>query len=196
MLGQRDLKRMLADSSVEHMGILVLAVGLGGGATFAALLHMVNNALGKAVMFLSVGNLHRAFGGKTTGEVRGGLRRLPLSGTLFLLGLFAVTGSPPFGLFVSELLILNSILGARRWLLAGLFLAFLFLAFAGMGATSLAALQGRPPRGAQRSDYRDGLATFVPALCLLGLVLLFGLHLPAPVRGLITDAAAALEVGR
>lgn len=196
MLGQRDLKRMLAYSSVEHMGILVLAVGLGGGATFAALLHMVNNALGKAVMFLSVGNLHRAFGGKTTGEVRGGLRRLPLSGTLFLLGLFAVTGSPPFGLFVSELLILNSILGARRWLLAGLFLAFLFLAFAGMGATSLAALQGRPPRGAQRSDYRDGFATFVPALCLLGLVLLFGLHLPAPVRGLITDAAAALEVGR
>lgn len=196
MLGQRDLKRMLAYSSIEHMGIVVIAIGLGAGATFATLLHLVNNAFGKGVMFLSVGNLHRAFGGKTTGEVHGALRRLPLSGTLFFLGLFAVTGSPPFGLFVSELLILRSIFTADRWLVGGLFLAFLLLAFAGMGATSLSALQGRPPRSAQRSTYRDSFTTFVPALCLLGIVLLFGLHLPGAVRGLIVDAAAALEVGR
>jgi hydrogenase-4 component F len=196
MLGQRDLKRMLAYSSVEQMGILALATGLGAGATFATLLHLVNNALGKGVMFLAVGNLHRAFGGKTTEEVRGALRRLPLSGGLFLFGFFAVTGSPPFGAFVSELLILKSIFAAERWSIAVLFLAFLFLVFAGMGATSLAALQGRPPLAARRSDYRDRFATFAPALCLLALVLLFGLHLPAPVHALIADAAAALEVGR
>lgn len=196
LLGQRDLKRMLAYSSVEHMGILAVAGGLGAGATFAALLHLVNNALGKGAMFLSVGNIHRAFGGKTTAEVHGALRRLPLSGTLFLLGLFAVTGSPPFGTFVSELLILKAIFASGRWVVAGLFLAFLLLVFAGMAATSLAALQGRPPRSARRSTYRDSVTTFVPALCLLGLVLLFGLHLPAAVRTLITDAAAALEVGR
>jgi hydrogenase-4 component F len=196
MLGQRDLKRMLAYSSVEQMGILVLAGGLGAGATFAALLHLVNNALGKGVMFLSVGNIHRAFGGKTTGEVHGALRRLPFSGTLFLLGLFAVTGSPPFGPFVSELLILKSAFAADRWAVAALFLAFLLLVFAGMGATSLAALQGRPPLSARRSSYRDSLTTLAPALCLLGLVLLFGLHLPEPVRRLVADAAAALAVGR
>ena len=196
MLGQRDLKRMLAYSSVEHMGILAIAAGLGGTATFAALLHLVNNALGKGAMFLSVGNIHRAFGGKTTGEVRGALRRLPLSGTLFLLGLFAVTGSPPFGLFVSELLILKSAFAAHRWLVGILFLSFLLLVFAGMGATSLAAAQGRPPLGARRSGYRDTFTTFAPALVLLGLVLLFGLHIPAPVRQLIGDAASALAVGR
>jgi hydrogenase-4 component F len=196
LLGQRDLKRMLAYSSVEQMGILALAIGLGAGATFAALLHLVNNALAKGGLFLAVGNLHRAFGGKTTDEVRGALRRLPISGTVFMLSVFAVTGSPPFGLFVSELLILKSIASAERWLVGTLFLAFLFLVFAGMGATSLAALQGRPPASARRSDYRDGLATAAPALVLLGLVLLFGLHLPGPVRALITDAAAALEVGR
>ncbi len=81
-------------------------------------------------------------------------------------------------------------------MVAGLFLAFLLLVFAGMGATSLAALQGRPPSSAKPSNYRDSFTTFVPALCLLGLVLLFGLHLPATVRTLITDAAAALEAGR
>src|SRR5690606_6913857 len=109
LLGQRDLKRMLAYSSVEQMGILALATGLGAGAGFATLLHLVNNALGKGALFLAVGNVHRAFGGKTTDEVRGALGRLPVSGTLFLFAFFAVTGSPPFGLFVSELLILQSI---------------------------------------------------------------------------------------
>lgn len=196
LLGQRDLKRMLAYSSVEQMGILALATGLGAGAGFATLLHLVNNALGKGALFLAVGNVHRAFGGKTTDEVRGALGRLPVSGTLFLFAFFAVTGSPPFGLFVSELLILQSIFAAHRWLLGGLFLACLFLVFAGMGATTLAALQGRPPASARASDYRDRFATVAPAIVLLGLVLLFGLHLPAAVRTLVADAAAALEVGR
>ncbi len=196
LLGQRDLKRMLAYSSVEQMGVLALATGLGAGATFATLLHLVNNALGKGALFLAIGNVHRAFGGKTTGEVRGALHRLPISGTLFLLSFFAVTGSPPFGLFVSEMLILKSILGAERWLIGGLFLVFLFVVFAGMGATSFAALQGRPPASARASDYRDGFATVAPAILMLGLVLLFGTHLPEPVRALIGDAAGALEVGR
>lgn len=196
MLGQRDLKRMLAYSSVEQMGLLALASGLGAAASFATLFHLVNNALGKGVLFLTVGNLHRAFGGKTTAEVHGALRRLPLSGYLFLFGLFAVTGAPPFGAFLSELLILEAAFDARRFLVGGLYLAFLMLAFAGMGATSLAALQGRPPRSARDSTYRDSFTTFAPALALLALVLLFGIHLPAPVRALISDAAAALAVGR
>lgn len=196
LLGQRDLKRMLAYSSVEQMGILALATGLGAGATFATLLHLVNNALAKGGLFLAVGNVHRAFGSKTTDEVHGAIRRLPISGMVFLLSFFAVTGSPPFGLFVSELLILKSIFAGERWLVGALFLAFLFVVFAGMGATSLAALQGRPSSRARRSAYRDSFTTAAPAIVLLGLVLLFGLHLPEPVRSLITDAAAALEVGR
>jgi hydrogenase-4 component F len=65
-----------------------------------------------------------------------------------------------------------------------------------MGATSLAAVQGRPPGSARHSAYRDSVTTFAPALCLLALVLLFGLYLPAPVHALIADAAAALAVGR
>ncbi|MBZ0111452.1 MAG: hydrogenase [Thermoanaerobaculia bacterium] len=196
LLGQRDLKRMLAYSSVEQMGILALAAGLGAGAGFAAMLHMVNNALAKGALFLAVGNVHRAFGSKTIDTVRGALTRLPVSGTLFLLAFFAVTGSPPFGLFASELLILKEIFAGGRYVLGGFFLAFLFLAFAGMGSTTLTALQGRPPRSARDSNYRDRFATVAPPLLLLGIVLLFGLWLPDPIRALVSDAAAALEVGR
>jgi len=196
LLGQRDLKRMLANSSVEQMGLLAIAGGMGRGATFAALLHLVNNAFGKGVLFLSAGNLHRAFGGKTTDEIHGGLRRLPISGGLFLLGLFAMTGSPPFGPFLSQLLILDSAFADGRWVVAIAVLALLLVVFAGMGDTTLRALQGRPPGGVRRSSYRDSVATVAPPLALMAIVLLFGVHLPAPVRALIQDAANALEVGR
>lgn len=193
LLGQRDLKRMLASSSVEQMGLLAVAGGMGG-ATFAALLHLVNNALGKCVLFLCVGNVHRAFGGKTTAEVHGALRRLPLSGGLCLFAMFAATGSPPFGPFLSQLLIVESAFAGERVLVGVAVLALLLLAFAGMGSTTLQALQGRPPASARRSSYRDSFTTFAPALALMGLVLLFGVHLPEPVRHLLADAARALEV--
>ena len=94
VVGQKDFKRMLAYSSVEHMGILALGIGLGGGAAAGAFFHCLNNGLTKGVVFLSAGNIHRAFGAKTTDEVRGAARLLPLSGPLFLAGFLAVTGSP------------------------------------------------------------------------------------------------------
>jgi hydrogenase-4 component F len=196
LLGQRDLKRMLAGSSVEQMGLLSIAAGLGPGAIFGALFHLVNNALGKGVLFLCVGNLHRAFGGKTTAEVHGGMRRLPLSGGLFLAGLFAMTGSPPFGPFASQLLILRSAFDGGRWWIGAAVIALLLLVFAGMGATTLQALQGRPPTSALASSYRDGVATFAPALALMALVLLLGLHVPEPMRALLADAATALGRGQ
>lgn len=194
MLGQRDLKRMLAYSSVEHMGILAVATGLGGGALFGGLLHLVNNALGKGVMFLAVGNLHRAFGGKTTTEIRGALSRLPLSGSLLLVGFLALTGSPPFGPFVSELTILRAAFGGGRALVAAFFLACLLLVFAGMGSTVLAALQGPPPPVARGSDYRDGLLTVAPLVALIAVVTLLGIYIPRPLHELLADAAAFLEV--
>src|SRR5438270_12123963 len=102
MARQKDFKRMLAYSSVEHMGILVLGVGVGGLAVYGALLHLINNGLVKGVLFLSAGNIHRAYGSKLTDNVRGAIRRVPLSGALFLAEFLAITGSPPFGPFVSE----------------------------------------------------------------------------------------------
>src|SRR6185312_11914912 len=125
MVGQRDIKRMLAYSSVEHMGILALGIGIGGGAVFATLLHVINNGITKGVLFLSAGNIHRAYGAKTTDQVGGAMGRLPLSGTLFLLGFFAITGSPPFGPFVSEFGILNGAFGAGRFVVGAVFLVLL-----------------------------------------------------------------------
>jgi hydrogenase-4 component F len=194
MVGQRDFKRMLAYSSVEHMGILVLGVGVGGPALFGSLLHMINNGMTKGVLFLSAGNIHRAYDSKTTDEVRGAMRRLPLSGTLFLLGFFAITGSPPFGPFVSEFTILNGTFAARRFLVGAGFLLLLLIVFIGMGRTVLTVVQGRPLRAGRRTAYRDGILTGLPVLASLGVVLLLGLHVPEPLQAMLREAVRFLEV--
>jgi len=194
MVGQRDFKRMLAYSSVEHMGILTLGVGVGGGALFGSLLHMLNNGMTKGVLFLSAGNIHRAYGARTTDEVRGAIRRLPLSGTLFLFGFLAITGSPPFGPFVSEFSILNGTLDARRFVVGAAFLLLLAIIFIGMGRAVLTVVEGRPSPAAHRTSYRDGQLTGLPVLVSLAIVLLLGVYIPTPLRRLLQDAARFLEV--
>ncbi len=194
MLGQRDFKRMLAYSSVEHMGILVLGIGLGGSGVFAALLHMLNNGMTKGVLFLSAANIHRAFDSKSIDEVQGALRRVPLSGTLFLLGFFAITGSPPFGPFVSEFLVLSRAVAADQALVAAGFLTLLLLVFVGMGRTVLTVVQGLPSQEGGRTTYRDGILTGAPIVVALGIVLLLGLYSPQPLETWLRDATRFLEV--
>jgi hydrogenase-4 component F len=195
VVGQRDFKRMLAYSSVEHMGILALGIGLGGGAAAGAFFHCLNNGLTKGVVFLSAGNIHRAFGSKTTDEVRGAARLLPVSGPLFLAGFLAVTGSPPFSPFFSEFAILNGAFGAGRFGVGALFLAFLAVIFVGMGTTVLAVVQGDPGDAVRARGAREHWLMATPPLALMGLVLLLGLFLPQALRDLF-GAAAALVGGR
>ncbi len=193
MIGQRDFKRMLAYSSVEHMGILVLGLGIGGPALFGTMLHVVTNGLTKGVLFLSAGNIHRAYGSKSTDQVWGAIRRLPLSGSLFLASFLAVTGSPPFGPFVSEFAILNGAFDAGRFYTGGCFLFLLLLVFLGMGTTVLKVVQGRPPAEAQKTPFRDGVFTGAPLVGLMALVLLLGLYIPAPLSAMLKDAVRFLE---
>jgi hydrogenase-4 component F len=193
MVRQRDFKRMLAYSSVEHMGILVLGIGIGGAAVYGALLHMINNALTKGVMFLSAGNIHRAYGSKLTDRVRGAIHRVPVSGALFLAGFLAVTGSPPFAPFVSEFTIVNAAFAADRFVVGGLMLLLLGIVFIGMGATVLAVVQGPAPDPGDATNYRDRLTTVGPLLLLMALVLGLGLYVPPPLESLLREAAALVE---
>jgi len=192
MVRQRDFKRMLAYSSVEHMGILVLGLGLGPAGAFGAMLHMVNNGLVKGVMFLSAGNIHRAYDSKLTDDVAGAMHRLPWSGGLFLAGFIAVTGSPPFAPFVSEFTILNAAFGQGRYVVGGLMLALLLVIFMGMGATVLAVVQGRPSAKARSTPFHDRPLTILPPIVLMAAVVVLGLYVPGPLRTMIDDAVVYL----
>jgi hydrogenase-4 component F len=193
MISQRDFKRMLAYSSVEHMGILALGLGIGGPALYGTMLHVLANCATKGALFLSAGNIHRAYASKSTDQVRGALRRVPLSGAVFVAGFLAITGSPPFGPFVSEFSILEGAFSSGRFLGGVLFLAFLLVAFVGMGVTVLKVSQGRVPRDLGLSEYRDGFLTVAPALAFLAVALLLGLYIPGPLKAMLVEAATYLE---
>jgi hydrogenase-4 component F len=193
LVRQRDFKRMLAYSSVEHMGILVVGIGIGGAALYGALLHLITNGLTKGALFLSAGNIHRAYGSKSVGDVHGALGRMPMSAGLFLAGFFAITGAPPFGPFVSELTIVNAAIGGGRFVLAAIFLLLLTIVFIGMGSTVLTVVQGTPPAAKGDADYRDRFGTVAPVALLMALVLLLGVYIPPPLETLLRDAAQFLE---
>lgn len=192
MIGQRDFKRLLAYSSVEHMGILVLGVGIGGAGILGTLLHVINNALAKGMLFLAAANIHRAFRSKRLEDVHGAIRRLPVSGALFLAGFFAVTGAPPFGPFVSELTILTAAMDARRYLVGALFLALLAVVFIGMGGTVFAVVQGTPPEDAEGRSFRESAFKTAPLVVTGALVLMMGVWIPRPLSDLVAAAARLL----
>ncbi|HEX9107036.1 MAG TPA: proton-conducting transporter membrane subunit, partial [Longimicrobiales bacterium] len=192
IVGQRDYKRLLAYSSMEHMGVLALGLGLGGVATYGALLHALNHTLAKGLLFLVAGNILAVYGTRATAGVRGVLRRLPVSGTLWLAGFFALAGSPPFGLFVSEITILRAMVEQGRWLVLVLYLAALAGVFAGMSSIVLRMAQGQPSDDELRATEPERWWAVAPPLALAAGVLLLGLWIPGPLEQLLRAAAATI----
>ncbi len=192
IIRQTDYKRMLAYSSVEHMGILCLGVGFGGAGVFGALLHAVNHSLTKGMLFLVAGNLLSAYKTRNIGEVRGALNVLPVSGALWLAGFLAITGTPPFGLFISEFTILRSLVDAGSLAAAGGYLLLLGIIFAGMANIMLNMSQGKNEREMSPALRAEASSSVIPPLCLGALTLILGLYQPAMLAEKLQQAARLL----
>jgi hydrogenase-4 component F len=194
LLGTRDFKRMLAYSSVEHMGILVIGAGLGGWGVWAALFHVWGNSLTKGALFLSAGNIRRAAGARTMDEVRGMSLLTPHSAAIFVTGMFVVTACPPFGPFFSELRVVRVAIETHHGTAAAMFLACLLFAFFGLTRLVFAIVDGRP-RPASRllaQRFPETMGVILPPLVLLGFSLWLGLATPAVLREAWSDAVAQL----
>jgi hydrogenase-4 component F len=171
-----DIKRLFAYSSIEHMGIIVFAFGMGGAlANFAGLLHMTLHSLTKSAIFYVVGHIAHAKGTQRIEDIRGLTESEPLLGWGLLLGTFAIAGMPPMGIFMSEFLLVSTTF-ARAPLLAiplvlGLLLAFGALLTQAIGMAFGEARRGIRPRG----------LTLVPELAHFALVLVAGVYIPPAV---------------
>ena len=129
---QRGVKRLMAYSSVEHMGIIALGFGFGGPLGIAgALYHMLNHSLNKSAMFFGAGAVMRAYQTKRIPNIRRVLKHFPVLGALWLAGAVAITGAPPFALFLSELTIIRAGLAASRYILIGFMAVLLIVIFVG-----------------------------------------------------------------
>jgi len=190
MIGQTDVKRLLAYSSVEHAGLLVLGLGLGGVGAYGSVLHLVNNALVKGLLFLAVGNVVLATGTAAAGSLGGLLKGLPASGLLLVVGRFAVTGSPPSGPFLSEFTILRAAFNGGHLWVAAVMLTLLAVIFIGMAAMILEMAYGHAPK--RESVRREsGWMVAGPVMLACG-VLALGVVIPRPLGALLSLAASAL----
>lgn len=170
---QRDIKRMFSYSSIEHMGLITFAFGIGGPlATFGALLHMLVHSLTKSAIFVTVGHATHIAGTQTIDHIRGLIRTQPAVGWGLLLGVVAIAGFPPFGVFTSEFLLLSATMQSWPWLTVPL-LVGLVVAFAGLFRHLHPMVYGSRPEG--QSPVR---ANMLPVAIHLGLVLWLGLSIP------------------
>jgi len=133
ILVQDNYKRLLAYSSIEHMGIISLGVGIGGPlGIYGALLHILNHALSKPLMFFASGKIQSHYGSTRIESIRGVLSSMPLLGTLTFIGAFSLAGTPPFNIFISEFTVLRAAVDKALWPVVVLFLLFVVLVFYGM----------------------------------------------------------------
>jgi hydrogenase-4 component F len=170
---QRDIKRMFAYSSIEHMGLITFAFGMGGPvASFAGLLHMTVHSLTKSAIFFAVGHAAQKSGTQLMENIRGLVKASPTIGWGLMLGTAAILGMPPFGVFASEFLILTTAIAQQPWA-APILLVSLGVSFAAIFGKVQAMVFGEPT--AARLPHRPAL---VPVFTHLVLVLLLGLYVP------------------
>jgi len=188
LLRQTNYKRMLAYSSIEHMGILAIGCGLGHAATYGALLHMLGSSLCKALLFLVAGTILIEYRSKRIADVTGLLRRLPVSGGLLLAGFFVLVGAPPFPVFFSQLAILRGAFQAGQpWVAIGM-VALQLVAFIGLGVRIVSMVQGESTAVGPRP--RESVWLHASPVALLLVALMVGL---APsIQGVLATAAATL----
>lgn len=192
ILMQADFKRLLAYSSVEHMGILAVALAAGSQTHMGGMLHAVNHSLTKGMLFLVAGNILAAFHTKSSREIGGLVRGMPLTGILWIAGFLAICGVPPFGTFVSEFTILAGLASGQRWVVMILFLAALGIIFVGMARIVIPMAYGEPPAAGEK-DFAFAWRSAMPPLVLCVLILVLGLYIPPPLQRLIE--ASALVIG-
>jgi hydrogenase-4 component F len=170
---QRDIKRLFAYSSIEHMGIITFAFGMSGPvANFAALLHMTVHSLTKSAIFFAVGHAAQQAGSQVMDDIRGLITVSPPVGWGLMLGTLAILGMPPFGVFASEFLILTTAMREQPWATPILLLA-LGVAFAAIFGRVQPMVFGET--GAKRLPHSP---TLLPVFAHLGLVLMLGLFIP------------------
>jgi len=188
---QRNYKRMLAYSSIEHTGLICVGLALGPLGTFAAMLHLLNHALAKSMMFFLAGRVLHRYGTTEISRVSGLLKVMPWTGGLFAAGMLAVIGLPPFGLFISEFALFRAGFAAGRPWLMGLVLALLAVAFVSMIGHLNRMLYGVPTAGVPVGE-RDRWPLVPLGACVMALVVL-GVTLPTPLQALLRQIVEIVE---
>jgi len=184
---QHDLKRLLGYHSVEHVGIIALGLGFGGPlGTYGALLHVVNHGVTKALVFLVAGDGIGRYGTRDMRRMKGFLGLAPIAGTLLLMGAFSLAGTPPFSIFVSELIVVRAGIAGGRFVPVAIFLAMVVIIFAGLIHHVGQMAFGSAGEGAERG--REALTPLLAMFLLAAVMVLLGLWIPVRLDEVLSAA--------
>lgn len=183
-----NYKRMIAYSSVEHLGLITLGIATGGTAFVGAMMHAIYNSFTKMVLFFNAGNIHRQFRSRDVQHVFGVLRTMRWTGWFFLFGFLAVVGLPPFGLFFSEMLIFQGMVASNQYGVLIFVLFFLFLIFVGMSKTVFRMLYVESNSPVDETDETFD-TTHAASLVILILLVGLGAFLPDVIYKTICEIA-------
>ncbi|MFB5191889.1 hydrogenase 4 subunit F [Alicyclobacillus fastidiosus] len=195
ILVQRDFKRMLAYSTVEHMGIIAVALGIGGALGYtAALLQMFNHSIGKSMLFLSAGNVNQKYRSKQMPRVLAMLRIMPFTGVVFLVGTLAITGVPPFNIFTSEFSIFVAGFQQGHAVATSVLILFIAFIFAAMMFQVMKMIFGEEV-GERVTRGEVSRWSVIPLVLPMAFVVAYGLYIPASFTQLIHHASYILAGG-
>lgn len=198
----RNVKRLIACVAMTHNGILAVGLAVGKAAAFGSVLYLASNALVKALLFLVCGAIVARFRTKDTAALHGLIRAMPVSGSLLLVGVFALLGFAPFGSFVGEVMILAGLIETGSNVVFAAFCVLLTIILVSVGRSMFPMIWGAPPvqageaqsasRRLARLDAGESPASLAPALPFVALLLALGLYPPPALHGLLVAVARVI----
>lgn len=196
ILVQDNYKRLLAYSSIEHMGIISLGVGIGGPVgLYGALLHILNHALSKPLMFFTSGKIQSYYGSTRIENVSGVLTSMPLLGILTFIGALSLSGTPPFNIFISEFTVLKAAVDKGLWFVVGLFLLFVVIVFYGIlsGFGKMLFGAGVMAQKSETKGFSDIISNAIMIVIAL-LIVVLGFKIPDFIDGTIKACITVIGV--
>lgn len=189
ILLQNNYKRLLAYSSIEHIGIIAIGIGIGSfWGIYGALLHMLNHAIVKTLLFLTTGQVKHKYHSTEIGKVKGAMVVLPVSGTIMLLGALAIAGCPPFNVFLSEYTILKAAVDNGNWVTFSLFIVFATIIFGGILHHFGSMAFGAPSTDSEKEQKTENKMSLIPIIILAVTMLVLGLYIPGFLDGMLNSS--------
>jgi len=195
VLVQHDVKRLLAYSSVEHMGIIMLGFGVGTSAgVYGALLHIINHGIAKSALFYMAGIITQKYQTRQIARIRGLISITPLLGSMFIITILAITGTPPFGIFISKFMIVGAVFASGRVMLGACMLLLLAGIFAGMLYYCLGMTFGSKPKHPV-TPLTIGKPAMLAMMVSVVLIVITGVYIPAWLNEILYQASSIVVGG-
>lgn len=189
----KNYKRLIAYASINHAGVIAVGLGLGKSAAFGVVLYVLSNALVKAVLFLTSGNIKARFHTKEMADLHGLIKAMPYSGWFFMVGVFALLGFAPFGSFFGEVIIMSSMIEQQNYVVFTLFCILLTVIFVATGRSIFPMIWGEPtPVRSQSEETAESVYTLLPNLFFIVLLVVLGIYIPSAANSILQEVARTI----